>query len=159
MDFEEYCSICYGCLASPYKHPKCRQMFCLDCILPVFVHNRTPKCPKCRDPLDPGSFPCVVPGYVSPHSSSRQRNSYSCPLCSAGSYSRIGLTAHVDSLHARSSALCPICLTMPWVSPRTPQVLGEHLITCHRSDNESFEEFAVQDENAVLEALRLSLLD
>jgi hypothetical protein len=158
MESDLICSICYECIGSPFMHSECRQQFCIDCILPIFVHSRSPKCPKCRLQLDRAAFPCAVPAYVDPDAESKLRNTYACPFCSDAEYSRVELTSHIDALHEGLSALCPVCQSMAWVSTSSPYILSEHLPQAHHFDHELFGESVTLDETAAFEeALRLSM--
>lgn len=88
------------------------------------------------------------------------RSTFACPLCSERNLTSTGLVEHFEQKHAQGkvSAVCPICLSMPWGDPSiVSQDFRSHLKLRHRCDYATLTDFEMDEEAMMRRAIEESL--
>eukprot|EP00916_Digyalum_oweni_P002391 GHVL01004406.1.p1 GENE.GHVL01004406.1~~GHVL01004406.1.p1 ORF type:complete len:200 (+),score=23.88 GHVL01004406.1:137-736(+) len=86
------------------------------------------------------------------------RLTFGCPICAAANLTTEGLLDHVKVKHpSGSSAICPICVSMPWGNPtQTVQNFTEHMKIRHRFDVELFADLNTDEDQVLRDIIELS---
>mmetsp|Transcript_54695 Transcript_54695/g.138112 ORF Transcript_54695/g.138112 Transcript_54695/m.138112 type:complete len:287 (+) Transcript_54695:97-957(+) len=134
-----------------------------DCGVSVPVlHAETHHCEQVRKRKRPeGNLPEIARGRKPP--AAPNRSTFACPLCDERNLTSQGLLEHCERAHASNgrgsvSAVCPICLSMPWGDPSyVSRDFLSHLRLRHRCDYTVLTDFEADEEAMFRRAMRESL--
>lgn len=108
-----------------------------------------------------GNLPEIVRGRKPP--AAPNRSTFACPLCDERNLTSQGLLEHCERAHVSNgrgpvSAVCPICLSMPWGDPSyVSRDFLSHLRLRHRCDYTVLTDFEADEEAMFRRAMRESL--
>lgn len=106
------------------------------------------------------SLSSTIQSIKKPSTTTVNRLTFTCPICSLPNLSQEALLKHFSSYHKGASGVCPICASMPWGDPNyISSDLAGHLKLRHKYDVSTFTEFGQEDEDILQAVLAQSMYE
>mmetsp|Transcript_66891 Transcript_66891/g.217560 ORF Transcript_66891/g.217560 Transcript_66891/m.217560 type:complete len:304 (-) Transcript_66891:249-1160(-) len=166
----EACPVCRATLPPERPHDKAFARTLAKVVLKCECGKRVPlleaeshHCEHTRKRKRPEEMSPVLQGRKAPPAAPN-RSTFACPFCEEKNLTTQALLEHCEHSHAPQSArgtlsaVCPICMAMPWGDPSyVSRDLVSHLKTRHRCDYTTLTDFDADEEAMFERAMAASM--